>query len=144
MVPRHLTCFLLAALAVSPALAQRRVSPDQSYERAWAVVPILGSGTSEDPFRPKYAPVSSTAVPGNGPAAAARPGIIGFAYELSDDGKHALVLFVASTKDGLKELLGDNQVQAFVRGRDKDADIVSALGKYKKNFKIDDLRVGVQ
>jgi hypothetical protein len=57
----------------------------------WAAVPMIGSGTAADPFRPKYlpAPAPDKAV------AARRDGIIAFSYTLSDDGKTALVQLVA-------------------------------------------------
>ena len=63
-----------------------------THERVLAVVPMVGSGTPDDPRRPMYAPV-----PGGAPS---REGIIAFTYQVSDDGKFALVEFVAHDHAG--------------------------------------------
>jgi len=73
------------------------------YERVLAVVPMVGSGTLADPIRPAYAPLPTTSAITNPVLTAAstpgvtplRQGIIAFSYVMSDDGKLALVEFVA-------------------------------------------------
>jgi len=75
--------FLVAAL-----LGHRRVDPRYSFHRVIALVPLVGSGTANDPIRGKYIPTADTAgAPGSG--------IIAFAVELTDDGTRAIVELVA-------------------------------------------------
>lgn len=125
----------IAVALLSPALAQRNPAPgaDRLYSRAWAVVPLTGAGTLADPIRPKHAPA----------ALGGRSGILAYSFVLSDDGKHAIVIFVGSNLSALNDLLTDASpdVQSFLKGRDDAAAIESALGKYKRNFRLNDLRV---
>ena len=70
---------LVALLLCLPALPQLHVDRRNLYERVWAVVPLVGSGTADDPVRPKYAPVPP---PANAQAPAIPPAVAGtiFAY----------------------------------------------------------------
>jgi hypothetical protein len=68
-----------------------------------AVVPMVGAGTFQDPWRPMYA-----SVPGQ-INAAARTGILGYAQVLSDDGNFALVEFVSAQQSAFKDILAVNQ-----------------------------------
>jgi hypothetical protein len=106
---------------------------------------MIGSGSAADPIRPKHAPASEGAgFSSNAGKPPSRDGIIAFTYTLSDDGKSALVLFVAARREGLKEVLEDPLSKAFVRGRDTSETVEAEFRKYKKNFKMEDLRVAVQ
>jgi hypothetical protein len=87
-VPRLLPVLLVLAL-LSPAFCQHKADPAYTHERLICVVPMIGSGTHEDPRRPMFAPI-----PGKG----SPDGILAFAYQLSDDGQHALVEFVARAR----------------------------------------------
>jgi len=57
----------------------------------WAVVPLVGSGSTGDPIRPMMVPSPGAASqqPADGP-----PDLLGYQMQLSDDGKFALVEFV--------------------------------------------------
>jgi hypothetical protein len=101
------------------------------YERVMAIVPVIGTGTAADPKRPLYAPAPHTASP------TSRTGILGFTYVLSDDGRFALVEFVARDRSAFATMLADSSVQAFLKGRDQQAAIIAAFSKLKKNFDID-------
>jgi len=83
--------FLLGCLfCASTLLAQQAVDPRNRYERLVCIVPMIGSGTYEDPRRPAYAPTSNEqgqAEPGLG--------ILGYSFQISDDGQFALVEFAA-------------------------------------------------
>lgn len=105
---------LFVCCSVIPA--QRKVDPQNLYERVLAVVPVVGTGSAADPKRPKYAPA-----PGQ-MSAARSGGIIGFTQVLSDDGKFALVEFVARDRAALSAVLGDAAVKKFEKGRDKRED----------------------
>ena len=141
---RFCCVFLLTISSSLSAFAQgsvaRSVDPAQSYFRVWAAVPMIGSGTAADPFRPKYlpAPAPDKAV------AARRDGIIAFSYTLSDDGKTALVQLFATNRDAFKDVLADGAAKSFAAWNSKTSDIQSSFQQYKKDFQLSDLRVAVQ
>jgi hypothetical protein len=90
---------LLPLLLVSiPAWSQRKVDPANSYHRVICVVPLIGSGTWEDPKRPMFTPTSSQL--GRG-----KSGILAYYHELSDDGQSAIVVFVAVDRASLQPIL---------------------------------------
>ena len=125
MIRRILFC-LFALTALLPG--QRRVDPKYTYSRIITVVPVIGSGSPADPKRPQYAPVPS-AVPNQ-----SSTGIIGYMQQLSDDGKFALVEFVACDRSAFSAILADKTIKVFVKGKDKKGDIELELKKYKKDF----------
>lgn len=125
--------FLLAALFLwVPLSAQHRVDPRNMYERALCVVPMVGSGTPDNPRRPQYAPLPPP--PGTPPS---RDGIVAFTYQVSDDGNFALVEFVAYDRKSFKDLLADKNIQVFIKGKDKKADIEATFKKLKKDINLD-------
>lgn len=83
---RILTTLSVCALSLS---AQRNVSPENLYHRVYAVVPMVGSGTPEDPKRPMLVPA-----PGQVSTSGERPDLLGFRMQMSDNGNFALVEFV--------------------------------------------------
>jgi hypothetical protein len=92
------------------------------------VVPIIGSGTPNDPVRPLYAPT---------PAEIGRPsGIIGFTSEISDDGKYALIEIVAHDRSVVAKMLADTSIQTFVKGAaaTNPATIQSVFQQHKASF----------
>ena len=123
---------------VAPARAQQPVDPKNMYERVLAIVPLAGSGTVEDPVRPLYAPSPRTTNP------TSRAGIIAYTYVPSDDGKFALVEFVARDRTAFKAILADTTVQAWTKGVNQLADAITAFKLIKKNFDITTFGVRVQ
>jgi len=136
--------------------AQPRVDPRNLYHRIITVVPYVGSGTTAaDPKRPQYAPVAATAV-GTQPSPAAStpagttavppspPAIIGFTHVPSDDGKYAVVEYVARDWAALQPIMSDPSLTVFVKGRDSKATIEAAIQKYKKNFSLDTFGAVIQ
>ena len=125
-------------LVVAPLFGQERVDPRNMHERVWAVVPLIGSGSAQDPLRPKYAPLHPS--PGTPPST---DGIIGFTMLLSDDGKHALVQFVALDRSAFKELFEDKspEVKFFEKGKAKREDVEKEFRKYKKDFDFEQMGV---
>src|SRR5436853_5649977 len=79
-----LMCVLIFGSVMPGAWAQRRVDASQTYERCWAVVPLVGIGTITDPKRPLFAPLPGTVSPSS------RTGILGYSFLASDDGHFAL------------------------------------------------------
>lgn len=121
-------------------LAQHRVDLRNTHERVLCVVPLVGSGTPADPIRPQYAPLPP--VPGAPPS---NDGIIAFTFQLSDDGKRALVEFVAADQSAFTDLLADTnpEVKVFKKGKDKREDIDKEFKKHKKNIDLDKFGVAV-
>jgi hypothetical protein len=117
---------------VAPAPGQQRVDSRHLYERTVSIVPMTGTGSFADPVRPMYTPLPAALK-----AAAtsrSRTAILGFTYALSDDGKHALVEFVARDRAAFQQILADASVKSFVKGKDKREDIEAEFKKYKKDF----------
>ncbi len=128
---------LLLALVV-PALAQQfRVDPGQIYERLTAIVPLQGIGTMADPIRPLFAPSKRIATLAATKAAPRSPSdILAFSWQLSDDGKSAIVEFVAADRKAFAEILNskDPKVKLFERGKKSKEETESELKKEKKDF----------
>ncbi len=137
-----LLAFLFAA-SVCPLFAQHKVQMRNMYERLYLVVPMIGSGTLQDPRRPMYAPLP----PQRGVAASAQPAasaIIAFAFQESDDGAYALAEFVARDASAFKPILEDNRaLKIFHKGKDTKDDIETEFRKHKKDFDLDSLVVNV-
>jgi hypothetical protein len=122
---------ILLLLVHAAAFPQRRVDPKNTYTRLICVVPIIGQGTAADPKRPQYAPLSRTSV------TAQQSPIIGFFQQPSDDGKYALVEFIARDRSAFAAILADKQVKSFTKGKDKKEDIEKELKGYKKDFDLE-------
>jgi hypothetical protein len=122
---QRLLAGLLALTAV--VCAQRRVDLRNLYHRVICVVPMVGSGTPDDPRRPQYAPWPPSQKPDP-------KGIIAFSHIASDDGRYALVEFVARDWSAFNAVLSDKQIKAFRKGKDPKDDIEKELKKYRKDF----------
>ena len=130
---------VLAVLTLLPLLApslpaQHRVSPHARYERIWCVVPIVGSGTAEDPRRPMFAPWP--------PAGANEPapsGIIAWQWLEADDHKSALVEFVALDRSAFAAIRNTqgSGVRIFEREKQTWAEVRAALKEARKDLKDD-------
>ena len=150
---------LMCLLALAAILeAQPPVSPRNSYERILVILPIIGSGTPDDPQRPALIPAPGSATPNilNLPAAppatgtglsavpvGAAPGgpstpqnlILGYTWVPSDDGKFALTEIVMRDRSAFPSVAAAPGVPAaFIKGVHKAADILAAFQQYKKDF----------
>lgn len=102
-----------------------------------AIVPMVGSGTVDDPRRPLYAPKTKEL---------GQPGSLDFRFVLSDDKRWAIVAFStgrvsAESMAALDAVERSTEpgVKAFGRGRDKREDVETEARKLKKDFDLDDL-----
>jgi hypothetical protein len=101
------------------------------HERIIAVVPVVGAGTYEDPRRPMFAPSGKESV----------PGLISWSWQASDDGKFAIVEFVAGSKEALRPIASDARVlKAFEKGKAKVEDVEKELRRYRKDYAFGDGR----
>ncbi|MFN3324324.1 MAG: hypothetical protein ACK5AZ_12570 [Bryobacteraceae bacterium] len=133
---RLLVCFVIS-MAV---FAQQAVDPRNLYERLLCVVPIVGAGTFEDPKRPLYAPVR------RGAPADAPDGIIAYSWVPSDDGRFALVEFVARDRSAFEAIVQENRsdVKRFERGKARREEIEAEFRKHKKDFNFNAFGARVQ
>ena len=129
----------LFVLSLTALFAQNRVSPEMMYHRVWAVVPLIGKGTSDDPRRPMFAPspAERSAKLKNGD----HSGVLSYTMQLSDDRQHALVEFVGATPADLRPIVhsGVPGVVAFERGRATKDQIEAAFQQYKLGFTLNSL-----
>jgi len=123
-------------------LGQQRVSPRQMYDRIMIVVPLIGSGTLQDPKRPMFVPPPKAASP------ALRTGILAYTFVLSDDGKFALCEFVARDHSGFKDILtaapSVSPSRVFFKGIDSQAAVEAEFKKYKKDFDFNNFGVHIR
>lgn len=125
----HLICPLLVCAVLAPA--QNQVDSRNLHERILAVVPLTGAGTYADPRRPMFAPTTGVESK-NG------SGIIEYRWTPSDDGKYAVVEFVALDRKALQPILSDPRtLKAFERGKSKKDDIERELKIYRKDFSLE-------
>jgi hypothetical protein len=118
--------------------------PDHAviYPRLICIVPMIGAGTMQDPYRPLFAPnpQSRSGDPASRDEASE---IIAFQSLPTDDGKAAIVIFVARSYAALAPLLQDSRIiRHFEQDRWNIDDLTRELQKYKKNFEPKMLRVG--
>jgi hypothetical protein len=141
-----LVCFLASLNTANTASAQQpRVDPGSLYSRIYVIVPMIGSGTWNDPKRPMFAPVPQQMTPGN------RTGIIAFNHVESDNGNFALIEIVMATRSQLVQLIGQVNTQLagvtgfqlFDRSTTSLATVQTAFQALKKNFDITKFRVVV-
>ena len=136
----RLSSFLVLILLVSttsPALlGQRAVNPQNRYERLVCVVPMIGTGTAEDPRRPQFAPAGP-----DEPTA-----ILSYSYILSDDEQFALVEYVSVDQSAFAAILThpDPRIKKFIKGRAKREDVEAEFRKYRKNFDLREFGARVQ
>jgi hypothetical protein len=122
MVKRVFAGLLLVAVLGS---GQRRVDPKNTYSRVICVVPLVGTGTTDDPKRPQYAPWPASQDPN---------GITAFFFQPSDDGKYAVAEFVSRNRLALQPILNDKTIKVFEEGRQSKASIESAIKPFRKDF----------
>lgn len=143
-------CLLLAGCVPEASISAASTANSSAiYHRIICVVPLIGSGTARDPKRPLFAP--------SGPPAEGVPKppvhgkwkkepdtrIIAFQSVPTDDGKAAIVMFVARNHAAFEAILSDSRViEKFERKNIRERDLVAALRKYRKNFDLKQLQMG--
>lgn len=141
-MPQRLITGLLMLAVV--ACAQRRVDPRNTYHRIIAVVPLQGTGATDNPRRPQYAPpvtvakTAPTATTANATPPTALPtDIIAFTQVPTDDNKFAIVEFVARDRTAFAAILADPTIKSFEKGLVGKGVIEAELRKVKKGFSLD-------
>ncbi len=116
---------------------KRTVAAANVYHHIITAVPFTGLGTYRDPRRPMYIPPAL-------PAASDRTGIIAFTFLPSDDGKSAIVEYVAANTSAFSQIYADKTLTIFEKGRDQKAVVEAAMRKYRKSFSLDNFGVTVR
>ena len=134
-----ISILLLSPLAFSQ-MRHSTAAPDLN-EHVFAIVPLIGAGTTADPKRPMFVPAGGVqpALPPTARAAGVPTpckGLLAYHAQLSDDGKFALVEFIGPAASDLNEVLSspDSRVRVFRKGLAARADIEAAFRVYKKDF----------
>jgi hypothetical protein len=148
-VMKYLLVCLLIIANLPGAAVSATFSPNREamYHRIICVVPIVGSGTAKDPKRPLFTPLGpgGSALPPINAKAKVQPDrrIIASQSVPADDGNSVIVMFVARNYEAFQPILSDPRVIAkFERKEIREQDLVKALRKYKKNFEMQQLRMG--
>ena len=135
--------------------AQQKVDPRNRYERLICIVPMIGSGTYEDPRRPAYVPTDQDQAqlsPGEG--------ILGYSFILSDDEQWALIEFAARERDAFSKILADAKgelagadspipstarpdFKVFEKGKVTRVAVERAFRKFKQNLNLATLGVSL-
>lgn len=117
---------------------QHGVDPAHRYHRLICLVHLTGGGTAADPVRPEYVP-NATDTP-------SRSGILAWSAQMSDDGKMAIVEYVAADRAAFASILADKrpEVLVFEIGKNDRNTIETALKVFKKGFSLDSLRLPVE
>jgi hypothetical protein len=102
-------------------------------ERLLVIVPMVGAGTAQDPRRPLFMPLGARPLVANQNE---RPPILNSRFELSDDGKTAILLLTAQRREAFQEVRtsGRADIQIFEVGKDKKEDIQAAFRRHKRDF----------
>ena len=152
---RRILCLIAGASAVFGQVL--RVPAELLGERIVVVVPMVGKGTLEDPIRPKYTPVAMSAalfekLKKEGKLepqrekndvekiADEKKRIGAYTYVMADDGKRAIVEFVARDREAFADILRDPTVKAVEKRKLAETAELDELRKVKKNFELKDLR----
>ena len=91
-----------------------------------------------DPIRPMFAPPSKRLTTSKElkPAPRSTSDIIAYTWQLSDDGKSAIVEFVAVDRKAFTEILNskDPKVRLFEKGKNSKDETETEIKKQKKDF----------
>lgn len=128
---RILVFSFLFILTSTPGFSQAGFGPGRAGEVAIAIVPMVGSGTYEDPRRPLIIPVQRLSGEES----------LDFRYVQSDDGRYAIVVLRAPSRALLDRALTSRgqPIKVFVRGKDSRAEVETEIRRYRRSFRLDDL-----
>ena len=139
-------CLSIPVITLTTASAQGPgiLPTTTSFQRVYAIVPLVGRGTHDDPTRPMFVPAGGIHAQ-NQPSiverqqpgfAKPRTGIISYTAIVTDDGRHAIVEFVSMDRQGLREILESRAtgVQVFERGRQPDSAVDTIFKARRRDF----------
>lgn len=142
--------FLLLLIKILSA-QNLRVPVEALGERLLAVVPLIGTGTPTDPWRPKHTPLALNpavlqALARDGKAAplpsdkhedriaAEKTTIRSYAFLPSSDGKRAIVEYVARDRAAFAGIIADREVEILDRKKLEDPAELERIRKIRPGF----------
>ena len=131
ITPAVLFCLFSYHTWAAPA----RTNPYEAGEHLIAVVPMVGSGTNDDPKRPMFALASKDIA--SAMANHQAPEILQSHFIMADDGVHAIVEFVAPNRAALKQILAAasaGTITVYDPLQTSAAALTTALQKIKAGF----------
>jgi hypothetical protein len=127
-----LAVLLLGFIVSKPASAQRSVDERNLGERLIVIVPIVGTGTAQDPKRPLFVPTPEERIRDGATS------LQSFTAVYSDDGKFALVEFVGSDRKAFEAIFKSTRADVkwfdHQNGRATAEAIDEEFRKFKKDF----------
>ena len=143
--------FALLLTCAYTLLAQGSVPTSFLYHHVWAVVPLVGKGSKDDPKRPMFSPSRGEQKARADKAKASKgnpnariddgdtPAVLGFTMVLTDDKKSAIVEFVGLNSQSMTSITHSNEkgVITFEQGKANKNDIEKEFQKYKAGFTLD-------
>ena len=137
MTRTRLTWTLLTGLAAClTGFAQYPVDPALIGHRLVAVVPLTGTGIAADAKRPASAPLPKDL--------RQITGLQSFSWQPSDDGTYAIVEYVFTDRAAFEAMLADKRaLKVFEKGKEKASDIEREVRKYRKDYSVNPLAVGI-
>jgi hypothetical protein len=138
---RFAAAFLvLAGLFSGTVFGQHAVDPAQRYHRLICLVHLTGTGTLTDPIRPEFVPDEEER------GRLGRAGIIAWGFQVTDDGKMAIVHLVSPDRRAFARILADQrpEIRVFELGKHDRSVIETEMRKYKRDFDLDTLEVAAQ
>jgi hypothetical protein len=141
---KTLGVYLLVTVCLLVPSLSYTAPPDHAviYPRLICIVPMIGTGSMQDPYRPLFAPSLQARQESMEPFDESSQ-IIAFQSVPSDDGKTAIVILVARSYSAFAPIMKDSRVvRYFERDRWKGDDLIRELQKYRKNFEAKMLRIG--
>ena len=129
----------------APVEAQYRVQPEHRHERILCVVPMIGAGTYADPRRPMFTTNPTNRDSVQRERDQKREGLLGYSFEVSDDGRLAIVEFVASDRSAFSEILESRhpEVRVFRKGDGNKEEILRELSRFKRDLDLNRFQVAV-
>jgi hypothetical protein len=129
-------CAIVLSFSSGSLFGQHTVDATQRYHRLICVVHLKGSGKKGDEVKPEYLPADI----------GSREGIIAWSMQMADDGKMAIVQYVAVDRHAFDAILTDERpdVRVFEIGVHGKDDIEKELKKFKKDFTLDSFKVVAQ
>jgi hypothetical protein len=134
LLGRTLLCALTVGLCLNAA---SQPGGNLKFQRVIAIVPLIGSGTSDDPYRPMFCPSASDLAA----ATANRQPLprIACSSEVGDDGKTAIVEFTAMDGHALRAIRQSKVPGVTIYELDaiSPAALEAALKAVKASFSLD-------
>jgi hypothetical protein len=139
IMPEFIAKGVATASAAVAAAEEAARNADRAELNAMAESPTASGPSTALPARDPQQPMAPS-------TAAARPGIVSWDMEFTDDQKMAIIHVVAVDRHAFDDILADKRtdIRVFEIGKDSKEVIEKAIRKYKKDFSLDAFRVVAQ